>query len=278
MLGFIGCGTMGSAILEGIVSKKLIEPEEVLIFDLDLGKTKELTNKLRVKVAPDLETLIRNTQIVFLCLKPQDMKGMLHSIKNFLSPNHLLVTIAAGLNIDFFERHLDNINPLKVIRIMPNTPCIVGEGMSVICKNKNVSGEEEKKIIALMESLGKVVALEEKMFSAVTGLSGSGPAYIFLIIEALADGGVEMGLSRDTALMLAAQTVLGSAKMFLQTGEHPAILKNKVTSPGGTTSSGLLALEKGAVRAALIDAVIKSAQKADLMGNEISEFREGDIS
>ena len=213
--------------MEGIVSKTY-RAEEVLIFDLDPRKTKELTNKLRVSCT-DLETLIRNTQIVFLCLKPQDMKGMLHSIKNFLSPNHLLVTIAAGLNIDFFERHLDNINPLKVIRIMPNTPCIVGEGMSVICKNKNVSGEEEKKIIALMESLGKVVALEEKMFSAVTGLSGSGPAYIFLIIEALADGGVEMGLSRDTALMLAAQTVLGSAKMFLQTGEHPAILKNKVT-------------------------------------------------
>jgi pyrroline-5-carboxylate reductase len=267
MLGFLGCGTMGSAILEGIVSKNFIEPEEVAIFDLDLEKTKELTKKLGVNVAPDLESLVRSAETVFLCLKPQDMKSMLHDIKDFLSPKHLLVTIAAGLNIDFFERNLDNINRLKIIRIMPNTPCIVGECMSVICKNKNVSGEEEKKIIALMESLGKVVALEEKLFSAVTGLSGSGPAYIFLIIEALADGGVEMGLSRDTALILSAQTVLGSAKMYLQTGEHPAILKNKVTSPGGTTSSGLLALEKGAVRAALIDAVIKSAQKADLLGN-----------
>lgn len=267
MLGFIGCGTMGSAILEGIVSKRLLEPEEVVIFDLDLEKTKELTNKLRVNVATDLESLIRDAETIFLCLKPQDMKTMLHNIRDFLSPKHLLVSIAAGLNIDFFERHLDNVNPLKVIRIMPNTPCLVGEGMSVICKNKNVTGEEEKNIIALMESIGKVIALEEKMFSAVTGLSGSGPAYIFLIIEALADGGVEMGLSRDTALMLSAQTVLGSAKMYLQTGEHPAILKNKVTSPGGTTSSGLLALEKGAVRAALIDAVIKSAQKANLLGN-----------
>lgn len=267
MLGFIGCGTMGSAILEGIVSKKLIEPEKVIIFDLDPGKTKLLTHRLKVNTAPDLESLVQKAETVFFCLKPQDMKDMLHIIKNFISPKHLLITIAAGINIDFIEKHLDNIASLKVIRIMPNTPCLVGEGMSVICKNKNVSGEEEKKIIALMESLGKVVALEEKMFSAVTGLSGSGPAYIFLIIEALADGGVEMGLSRDTALMLSAQTVLGSAKMYIQTGEHPAILKNKVTSPGGTTSSGLLALEKGAVRAALIDAVIKSAQKADLLGN-----------
>ena len=150
---------------------------------------------------------------------------------------------------------------------MPNTPCLVGEGMIVICKNKNVTGEEEKKIITLMKSLGKVVVLEEKLFSAATGLSGSGPAYIFLIIEALADGGVEMGLSREIALTLSAQTVLGAAKMFLQTGEHPAALKNKVTSPGGTTSAGLLALEKGAVRAALINAVIESAQKADMLGN-----------
>ncbi len=267
MLGFIGCGTMGSAILEGIVSKKLIEPEKVIIFDLDPGKTKLLTHRLKVNTAPDLESLVQKAETVFFCLKPQDMKDMLHIIKNFISPKHLLITIAAGINIDFIEKHLDNIASLKVIRIMPNTPCLVGEGMSVICKNKNVSGEEEKQIITLMESLGKVLALEEKMFSAVTGLSGSGPAYIFLIIEALADGGVEMGLSRDTALMLSAQTVLGSARMYIKTGEHPAVLKNKVTSPGGTTSSGLLALERGAVRAALIDAVAKAARKADLLGN-----------
>lgn len=267
MLGFIGCGTMGSAILEGIVSKNLVKPDEMVIYDKDTERTKALTNKLKVNVAVDLKSFCSCATTVFLCIKPQDMKNLLLNIKDYLSPKHLLVSIAAGLNIEFFENNLGKPWLLKIIRIMPNTPCIIGEGMSVICKNENVTGKEEKEIITLMESLGRVVVLEEKLFSAVTGLSGSGPAYIFLIIEALADGGVEMGLSRDTALTLSAQTVLGAAKMFLQTGEHPATLKNKVTSPGGTTSAGLLAMEKGAVRAALINAVIESAQKADLLGN-----------
>jgi pyrroline-5-carboxylate reductase len=267
MLGFIGCGTMGSAILEGVLSNKLLRPEEAVIYDLDQERTKALANKLKISVATDLESLFRSADTVFLCVKPQDMKSLLLTIKDYLTSKHLLVSIAAGLTIDFFEKHLGKLPLLKIIRIMPNTPCLVGEGMIVICKNKNVTGEEEKKIITLMKSLGKVVVLEEKLFSAATGLSGSGPAYIFLIIEALADGGVEMGLSREIALTLSAQTVLGAAKMFLQTGEHPAALKNKVTSPGGTTSAGLLALEKGAVRAALINAVIESAQKADMLGN-----------
>ena len=149
----------------------------------------------------------------------------------------------------------------KIVRIMPNNPCLVGEGMIVLSKSQSVSEEEEKEVATLIGSLGKVLFLEETYMSAVTALSGSGPAYILLVIEALAEGGVEMGLSWDTALTLAAQTVLGTAKLLLETKEHPAVLKNKVTSTGGTTSAGLLALEEGAVRNAFIKAVIQSAER-----------------
>jgi len=259
MLGFIGCGTMGGTLLKGIVEKQLVSPKQIIIFDQDKDKMLFFKENLRVNIAEDLLSLCRQTQKIFLAVKPQDMKSLLLEMKPCLNDKHLLISVAAGLYITFFQEHLGN--SVKVIRIMPNTPCLVGEGMSVICKSNSVSEEEEKEIAALIGSLGKVISLEEKHMSAVTGLSGSGPAYILMIIEALADGGVEMGLSRDVSLLLAAQTVLGTAKLLLQTGEHPAILKNKVTSPGGTTSAGLLALEENAVRAALIKAVIKAAQK-----------------
>ena len=263
MLAFIGCGTMGTALLEGIVSNKLEKPEDVILFDKDLFKTQTLERKLGVNIAEELQSLCSKAKVIFLCVKPQDMKKLLLQIKPFLHSEHLLISVAAGLSISFFEEHLNN--PLKIIRIMPNTPCIVGEGMSVISTGKNVSQDEESYVKTLIESLGKVVSVEEYQLSAVTGLSGSGPAYIFMIIEALADGGVEMGLSREMAFLLSAQTVLGAAKMFLETGEHPALMKNKVTSPGGTTSAGLLALEEGAVRASLIKAVMESARKAQEM-------------
>ncbi|RJX27600.1 MAG: pyrroline-5-carboxylate reductase [Dethiobacter sp.] len=259
MLGFIGCGTMGGTLLEGIIKNQLVAPEKIVIFDQDAGKMLSLKDKLEVNTATNVQSLCLETQKIFLAVKPQDMKELLLEMKPVLNAGHLLISVAAGLYISFFQKHLGK--SVKIIRIMPNTPCLVGEGMSVISRSQAVSEGEEKEIAALMGSLGKVISLEEKHMSAVTGLSGSGPAYIFLVMEALADGGVEMGLSRDVALFLAAQTVLGAAKMFLQTGEHPAIMKNKVTSPGGTTSAGLLALEEGAVKASLIKAVIQSAQK-----------------
>lgn len=259
MLGFIGCGTMGGTLLKGIIKKQLVTPKEIIIFDQDTEKMLFFKENFRVNTADDLLSLCQQAQKIFLAVKPQDMKALLLEMKPVLNDEHLLISVAAGLYISFFQEHLGD--SVKIIRIMPNTPCLVGEGMSVLCRSQSVSEEEEKEVAVLIGSLGKVISLEEKHMSAVTGLSGSGPAYILMVIEALADGGVEMGLSRDVALLLAAQTVLGTAKMLLQTGEHPAALKNRVTSPGGTTSAGLLALEEGAVRAALIKAVIKAAQK-----------------
>ena len=156
---------------------------------------------------------------------------------------------------------------MRIIRVMPNTPCLVGEGMSIISPGDGVSEEETEFVKSMMQTLGKVVLLEERLLDAGAGLSGCGPAYYMLVLEALADGGVEVGLSWDTAFMLAAQTMLGAAKMALETGEHPASLKNKVTSPGGLTSAGLIALEKGGVRAAMIKAVTKAVKRGQSLGS-----------
>lgn len=265
MFGLIGCGTMGSALLQGIIAKKLMDKGRVIVFDLDTEKTGNLKEKLGIEVAASPLSLCSQARRIFLAVKPQDMQKLILQIKTVLSPDHLLISLAAGLPVNFFQKQLGQ--PLKIIRIMPNTPCLVGEGMCIVCKSAAVSDPEMHEIIVLLEALGKVVALEEKHFSAVTGLSGSGPAYIFLVIEALADGGVEMGLSREAAQLLAAQTVLGAAKMVLKTGEHPAVLKNRVTSPGGTTSAGLLVLEEGALRASLIKAVTEAAQREKALSN-----------
>ena len=259
MLGFIGCGTMGGALLEGIVKKQLVAPEEIVVFDKEIEKMLFYKQSLQVNTADDLQSLCRQSQKIFLAVKPRDMKELLSEIKPALNTEHLLISVAAGLYISFFQEQLGTT--AKIVRIMPNTPCLVGEGMIVLSKSQSVSEEEEKEVATLIGSLGKVLFLEETHMSAVTALSGSGPAYILLVIEALADGGVEMGLNWDTALNLAAQTVLGTAKLLLETKEHPAVLKNKVTSPGGTTSAGLLALEEGAVRNAFIKAVIQSAER-----------------
>lgn len=264
MLGLIGCGMMGSALVEGIVEKGLSKPGDIFIYDIDEKKTNALSHKLKVKAAIDLDFLCRKAKMIFLAVKPQDMKALLLNLKAFLKSHHLLISIAAGLNIDFFEELLGK---LKIIRVMPNAPCVVGEGMSVVTKSDSVSREEEEEVLKLMGALGKVIVLPEKYMDVVTGLSGSGPAYVFLFIEALADGGVEMGLSRDVALLLAAQTVLGAAKMCLETGDHPSALKNRITSPGGTTSAGLLALEEGAVRASVIKAIVEATRRSKALGN-----------
>ena len=263
MFGLIGCGTMGSALLSGMIYKELLDKNKIVVFDLDQKRAGYLKEKLGVKVAPDLGSLCLQVQKIFLAVKPQDMKELLGQIKPVLNSGHLLISLAAGLPINFFEEQLSK--PLKMIRLMPNTPCLVGAGMIVVCCNDAVTLGELREIEFLLESLGKVVFLEEKHMSAVTGLSGSGPAYVFFVIEALADGGVEMGLDRDTALLLAAQTVFGAAKMVLDTEEHPAILKNKVTSPGGTTSAGLFALEEGALKATLIKAVAEAAKREKIL-------------
>lgn len=264
MIGFIGCGNMGFALVEGITGGGLRKPQEIMVYDREHTRGDTIGEKLGAAVAANLSSLCQECGQMFLSVKPQEMKSLLLEIKPFLKPEHLLVTVAAGLNIAFYQSYLESEH--KIIRLMPNTPCLVGEGMIALCSSSNVTREEERQVVRLLEPLGRVIAMEEKHFDAVTGLSGSGPAYILLVIEALADGGVEAGLSREVALQLAAQTVLGAAKMCLEAGEDPAVLKGKITSPGGTTIAGLLALEEGAVRSSFARAVTAAARRSKEMG------------
>lgn len=265
MLGFIGCGNMGSALLEGIIRKELKEPGEVAVFDQDTSKLENLQQHYGVQVFPGAAALCARVKTVFLAVKPQDMSGLLHEIQQEITAEHLLISVAAGLKLDFFQGILGSER--KVVRVMPNAPCLISKGMSVVNPGGAVTPRETQEVVTLLEALGEVLVLEEKYMDVVTALSGSGPAYVFLFIEALADGGVEMGLSRDHALLLAAQTVFGSAAMLLEKKEHPAVLKNMITSPGGTTSAGLLALEEGAARAAISKAVIAATKRGQALGS-----------
>ncbi|MGI5876132.1 MAG: pyrroline-5-carboxylate reductase [Dethiobacteria bacterium] len=264
MLGLVGCGTMGSALVRGLILQKIKKPQDILIYDKEIGKRIALKEQWGITISPDPISLCMEAKTIFIAVKPQDMEGLLLDLKPALTREHLLVSLAAGLKIKYYEELLGG--DIKIIRVMPNTPCLVGEGMIVISRGERVSKEEEVKVKELMEALGTVLLLEEKYMDAVTGLSGSGPAYALLFLEALADGGVEMGLSRDVAFLLAAQTLLGAARMALESNEHPAELKNKVTSPGGTTSAGLLAMEEGGVRASIIKAVIEATKRGKNLG------------
>jgi pyrroline-5-carboxylate reductase len=265
MLGLIGCGTMGSALIKGLVSQNIMDPHHILVYDHMTEKTAALKEEWKVSVASDLISLCKETRILFIAVKPQDMKELLLRLKPGITSEHLVVSLAAGLKISFYTDLLGS--DIKIIRVMPNTPCLVGEGMIVLSRGEQVAKEEEDKVKGLLEALGVVLLLDEKHLDAVTGLSGSGPAYVFLFLEALADGGVEMGLSRDVAFLLAAQTLLGAARMALKSNEHPAELKNKVTSPGGTTSAGLLVMEEGGVRSAVMKAVIEATKRGKSLGH-----------
>lgn len=259
VFGFIGCGTMGNVLINGIMREKLLEPDQIIIYDNLISKTKQF-EKEGVSVASSLKELCQKSNFLFMVVKPQDLGDLLREIAAFLHKNQVIVSVVAGASTAFIEENLNN--NMKVIRIMPNTPCLVNEGMIALCSGAGVDKKDIEIVIKILKPLGKIVVTDESLMDAVTGLSGSGPAYVCLFLEALIDGGVEVGLPRDLASLLAVQTVLGTAKMVQQTGKLPAELKNMVTSPGGTTSGGLLVLEENRVRASLISAVKKSTARA----------------
>jgi len=209
--------------------------------------------------------------VVFLAVKPQYVVPVVREMTPHLKEGCTLVSIAAGVTVAQIETAATDAGAAKapaVVRVMPNTPCLVGEMAGALCLGTNAGSEDEADVTTLLSAVGRVSTCPEALLGAVTGLSGSGPAYVFLVIEALADGGVRAGLPRDMALQLAAQTVLGGAKMVLETGRHPGALKDMVTSPGGTTITGYAELEKGGVRASLINAVLAASRRADEMAQE----------
>jgi len=261
-VGLIGCGVMGSALMSGIIHNNKVLPEDVIVWDISAKKLEETRDRLKVKAAANNAEVLNFARTIFLAVKPQDLYAVLEDIED----RHLLVSAAAGIGISEISRIVGSEK--KVIRLMPNTPCLIGSGMIAISPGPGIEVKELDYIEELLKPLGKSVVLDEKFMDAVTGLSGSGPAYVFMFIEALADGGVKAGLPRDTALLLACQTVLGAAGMVLKTGEHPSVLKDRVTSPGGTTIAGIYALEKKSFKGTVIKAVEAAVKRSKELGRE----------
>lgn len=263
-IAFLGAGSMGQALIKGLLEAKLVDKEQILASAKSQGKLDLLHEKFGIDTTLDNERVAEEGDIVFLAVKPQVVAEILLQTKKNLTENKLLISIAAGISLDSLESQLNHSVP--VIRVMPNTPCLVGEGASGISLGTYANEEHKELAEFIFSSVGKAIVVPEKLLNAVTGLSGSGPAYIYMAIEALADGGVREGLTRQQALILAAQTVLGAARMVLETGEHPGVLKDKVTSPGGTTIEAVASLEEDGLRKALIKAVSVAAKKAEDLG------------
>lgn len=263
-LGFIGCGNMANAIIGGIIHGGIAQADDII------GSNATKAGAERTKTANGIEVTLSNTEVVrkaetiFLCVKPQILDTVLDEIHDVVSENQLLVTIIAGKPLAYYEKKLgENI---KLVRLMPNTPALVGEAMTAAVPNQNVSEEEMEYVTGLCEAFGKVEILPENLFDAVTAVSGSSPAYVFMFIEAMADAGVQGGLPRAAAYRLAAQAVLGSAKMVLESGKHPAELKDMVTSPAGTTIEAVRVLEEKGFRSAVFECVKACTEKSAQMG------------
>jgi pyrroline-5-carboxylate reductase len=252
-VGFIGAGQMARALARGLVGRNLVKPKQVLAYDPVPAALQQFLDAVPgAKSAGDNRGVVREAGVVVLAVKPQSLPAVCQSLDGESTSGKLFISILAGVSLRTLRQEL---RTERVVRVMPNTPCLIGQGASAFSNDPPTDPRDMETVTQLLSAVGQVFPLSEQQLDAVTGLSGSGPAYVYLMIEALSDGGVRMGLPRSVATALAAQTVAGAAQMVLQTGEHPSVLKDQVTSPGGTTIAGLKALERGGVRAALGDAV-----------------------
>lgn len=259
-IGFIGAGQMAEALARGLIAKGVVKAENIFATD-PMAERKEVFRSFRANPVDTNAEVVASSDVVFVAVKPQYVSFVLREVAPRLEDRHVIVSIAAGVTLQTLADAAGK--DARLVRVMPNTPCLVGETAAAMCLGGRADDGDAETVRRLFEAVGRIYRVDEKLLSAVTGLSGSGPAYVFLAIEALADGGVRAGLPRDIAQQLAAQTVLGSAKMVLETGKHPGALKDMVTSPAGTTIAGVHALEKAGVRAAFIDAVYAATTRAD---------------
>lgn len=263
-LGFLGAGRMAEALIRGWIKAGVSAPEKIIASDVVPDRRELLRRELGIATTAENREVARQGDLLLLAVKPQVVVPVLEEIREEIRPEHLVVSIAAGVPLRVIEAHLPAAT--RAIRVMPNTPCLVGATAAGFARGSHATDEDERTVQILLQAVGRGFALEERLLDAVTGLSGSGPAFVYVVIEALADGGVRMGLPRSVAHELAAQTVLGAARMVLETGQHPAQLKDAVASPGGTTIAGLHALERGGLRAALMDAVQAAALRSQELG------------
>ena len=264
--GFIGCGNMGGALVRAISSK--IPADHILIADRITDNAEQLHLKCGVCVAADAVQVAQEAQYIFLGVKPQGMRTLLTELSDVLKKRrdrYILISMAAGITLNSLQEMLD-IPKTAIVRILPNTPAAVGEGMTLYCCNSGVTEVEENAIVGALTAAGKVDRIEESLIDAGCAISGCGPAFVYLFMEALADGGVAAGLPRQKALMYAAQTVMGAAQILMQSGKHPGELKDAVCSPGGSTIQGVIALEDGAFRSDVVHAVLAAYEKTRDLG------------
>jgi pyrroline-5-carboxylate reductase len=268
-IGFIGTGNMAEALIAGLLKAKFTAPEQIMAFDVDGRRLRFIQKKYGVKKASDNNHLSSQCDPLVFCVKPQSMKEVIEEMADSLNPSKLLISIAAGVPLYAIETYARK--QLRLIRAMPNINVLVQGGASAIAPGNLATQADLKLAKAIFDCVGKSIVVHEPLMDAVTGLSGSGPAYIFLIIEALTDAGVHLGMTRLQALALVTQTVTGSVKLLSDTGDHPALLREKVTSPGGTTAAGLYKLEEGGLRKILIDAVIAATQRSKELGDKLKQ-------
>ncbi len=258
-IGFIGCGNMGSAMIGGILKKGIFQKEEIIVSNLTEEGARRSREKLGVAATLDNREVVRSTRLLVLAVKPQFYEEVLEEVKDLLTTEHMVVGIAPGKTLAWLEKKCGK--PLKVVRLMPNTPAQVGEGMTGACINERVTEEDARQIREITDSFGRTEFVPERLMDAVGAVSGSSPAYVFMFVEAMADAAVALGMPRKQAYGFAAQAVLGSARMILETGMHPGELKDMVCSPAGTTIEGLRTLEKAGMRSAVYEALQACAEK-----------------
>lgn len=263
-IGFIGCGNMGSAMLEGILKAGVYTKENIFCSAKSEVSKKALSEKFGINVTDNIE-IAKNSNILILAVKPHFFSEVIKEIKDYVKEETIIVSIAAGVGIQDIEDMFEVSFGLKVIRTMPNTPALVGEGMTAVCPNQNITTEELEKVQAIFNSFGKSEVLEEKYFHAFIALCGSSPAYAYMFIEAMGTAGIKAGIPANKSYTLAAQSLLGTAKMVLETGEHPAVLKDKVCSPGGTTIEAVSTLENMGFRKSIIEAMEACEKKSKEM-------------
>ena len=263
-IGFLGAGKMATALAKGFVQSKLVEAGQIIASDAAEAACAAFAQSVGARTTAFNPDVLSSARVLVLAVKPDQVESVLAEVRDRFTEDHLLISIAAGVTLARLQAALGE--DARIVRVMPNTPALVGAAACGYALGKAATVEDGKLVQQLLSAVGVAYPVKESLLDAVTGLSGSGPAYAFLMIEALSDGGVAAGLPRDVATKLAAQTLLGSAKMVLETSLHPGALKDMVTSPGGTTIEGLHALEKGGVRGALINAVRAAAEKSKKLG------------
>ena len=267
-LAVLGAGKIGETLIRGLLEAGAIEPTRVRVTAAHLERTATLVRELGVIPAPSNRDAVRDAQLVLLCVKPQQVPAVVSEIADALEPRHLLVSVAASVGTRAIEKHLSTAVP--VVRAMPNTPVLLKQGMTAIAPGSHATPEHLARARTIFDAVGRTVVVDEKHMDAITGLSASGPAFIYIVIESLAEGGVKVGLPRDLATELAAQTVLGSGAMVIGTGAHPALLKDQVTTPAGCTIDGILELEDGGLRVTLIKAVVRAAERGEPVHRELT--------